>query len=198
MRASLGGVFARFENPVLMKAWLDNSPLSGEIKGFLNEVVSMTDKVTWIKGEGEAPEYIPSIEICKADGTPTGIHFHGVPGGHEINSFVIALYNVAGPGQAVDSGVLDKIKGVKSPVNMKLLVSLSCTNCPDTVMASQKIASVNEFVSAEMFDINHFPEFKEKYKVMSVPCVILNEEKLVFGKKNVAEMADILNDYMNS
>jgi thioredoxin reductase (NADPH) len=65
-------------------------------------------------------------------------------------------------------------------------------------MASQKIASVNEFVSAEMFDINHFPEFKEKYKVMSVPCVILNEEKLVFGKKNVAEMADILNDYMNS
>ncbi len=175
MRASLGGVFARFENPVLMKAWLDNSPLSGEIKGFLNEVVSMTDKVTWVKGEGEAPEYIPSIEICKADGTPTGIHFHGVPGGHEINSFVIALYNVAGPGQAVDSGVLDKIKGVKSPVNMKLLVSLSCTNCPDTVMASQKIASVNEFVSAEMFDINHFPEFKEKYKVMSVPCVILNE-----------------------
>ena len=43
-----------------------------------------------------------------------------------------------------------------------------------------------------------YKEFKEKYKVMSVPCVILNEEKLVFGKKNVAEMADILNDYMNS
>jgi len=195
MRASLGAVFARFENPVLIKAWLDGSPLSGEIKGFLNEVVSMTEKVKWIKGEGESPEYVPSIEVCKADGTPTGIHFHGVPGGHEINSFVIALYNVAGPGQAVDGAVLDKIRSVKSPVNMNLLVSLSCTNCPETVMASQKIASMNEYVSAEMFDINHFPDFKEKYKVMSVPCVILNEEKLVFGKKNVAEMADILADY---
>jgi thioredoxin reductase (NADPH) len=196
MRASLAGVFARFENPVLIKAWLDHSALSGEITGFLNEVVSMTDKVTWVKGAGEGPEHIPSIEVCKADGTPTGIHFHGVPGGHEINSFVIALYNVAGPGQAVDSAVLDKINAVKQPVNLKLLVSLSCTNCPDTVMASQKIAALNENVSAEMFDINHFPEFKEKYKVMSVPCVILNEEKLVFGKKNISEMADILSDYI--
>ena len=198
MRASLGGVFARFENPVLIKAWLDNSSLSGEIKGFLNEVVSMTDKVTWVKGEGAGPEYVPSIEVCKADGTPTGIHFHGVPGGHEINSFVIALYNVAGPGQAVDGAVLDKVRGIGKPVNMKLLVSLSCTNCPDTVMASQRIASLNENVEAEMFDINHFPEFKEKYKVMSVPCVILNEDKLVFGKKNLAEMADIVTEYINA
>ncbi len=197
MRASLGAVFARFESPVLIKAWLDHSPLSGEIKGFLNEVVSMTDKVSWIKGEGDAPEYVPSIEVCRADGTPTGIHFHGVPGGHEINSFVIALYNVAGPGQAIDGGVLEKIMSIDKPINMKLLVSLSCTNCPETVMSSQKIASVNEFVSAEMFDINHFPEFKEKYKVMSVPCVILNEEKLVFGKKNVAEVADILMNYIS-
>lgn len=195
MKASLSAVFARFENPVLIKAWLDGSPLSGEIKGFLNEVVSMTDKVTWVKGEGDAPETIPSIEVCKADGSATGIHFHGVPGGHEINSFVIALYNVAGPGQAVDGAVLDKIKSINKPINMKLLVSLSCTNCPETVMASQKIASISEYVSAEMFDINHFPEFKDKYKVMSVPCVILNEEKLVFGKKNVAEVADILVEY---
>ena len=196
MRASLAGVFGRFENKVLLKAWLDNSPLSGEIKGFLNEVASMTDKVKLARGEGEGPEYIPSIEVCREDGASTGIHFHGVPGGHEINSFVIALYNVAGPGQTLDGAVLDKIRSIQKPVNMKLLVSLSCTNCPDTVMASQKIASLNEYVSAEMFDINHFPEFKEKYKVMSVPCVILNEEKLVFGKKNVAEMADILVDYV--
>ena len=35
----------------------------------------------------------------------TGLRFHGVPGGHEFTSFVLGLYNAAGPGQAMDDEV---------------------------------------------------------------------------------------------
>ena len=80
------------------------------------------------------------------------------------------------------------------PVNLKVLVSLSCTMCPDTVMAAQKAAAVSEYVEAEMFDLAHFPKLKEKYKVMSVPCMILNDEKVFFGKKGIGDIAAILTD----
>lgn len=192
MRAQLGAVFAKFNAPVVLKAWLDHSSLSTEITGFLDEVVSISDKVTWIKGEGEGPALKPSIEICKEDGSSSQIHFHGVPGGHEINSFIIAMYNVAGPGKEIDSVLEQKIRDISTDINIKVLVSLSCTMCPETVMSAQKIASLSKHVQAEMIDLTHFPELKEKYKVMSVPCVVVNDSELSFGKKNIEEMLEII------
>mgnify|MGYP002509031031 CR=1 FL=1 len=38
--------------------------------------------------------------------------------------------------------------------------------------------------------INHFGELKDKYNVMSVPCMVLNDEKVSFGKKNIEQILD--------
>lgn len=194
IKNQLAGVFAKFENKVLLKAWLDDSPLSGEIKGFLEEIGELTDKITWIKADGEEDNtrLLPSIEVCQADGTSTGISFHGVPGGHEINSFVIALYNIAGPGQDIDPQLKTKLKEIDKNINIKVMVSLSCTMCPETVMAAQKAASLSEHIEAEMIDLMHYPELKQKYQVMSVPCMVINDETVYFGKKGMEEVTHIV------
>lgn len=194
IRNQLSGVFAKFNSKVTVRAWLDESNLSAEMRGFLGEFTDMTDKVTWQPGEGEMPEGMisPAIEILRENGESSGIVFHGVPGGHEFNSFVIALYNVAGPGQGIDEVTEKEIAAICEKVNIKILVSLSCTMCPETVMSSQKIASLNENVTAEMFDLTHFPELKTKYNVMSVPCIVVNDEKISFGKKNIQDMLEII------
>lgn len=195
IRQQLETVFAKFQNPVILKAWLDESPLSGEMLGFLREIEGMTDKITWKEQDTEAvPEglMIPSIELCYEDGTSSGIHFHGVPGGHEFNSFVIALYNVAGPGQDADWEAKEFFENQKEKINFKVLVSLSCTMCPETVMAAQKAASLSGRIEAEMFDLAHFPQLKQKYKVMSVPCIIVNDEKVFFGKKGLKELMELV------
>lgn len=189
--AGLKTVFDRFEKQVILKAHLDESSLSSEIKKFLEDISSMSDKISYEISQEQSVELLPSIEVCRADGASTGIHFHGVPGGHEINSFVIALYNVATSGQAIEENMVNRITSIKDKVNMKILVSLSCTMCPETVMSAQRIASLNDNVSAEMIDIAHFTHLKDKYKVMSVPCMVINDSKLVFGKKNIS---DVLNE----
>lgn len=66
------------------------------------------------------------------------ILFHGVPGRHEFNSFVVALYNMAGPGQPVDEGLKQRIQAIDREINVKVMVSLSCTMCPEVVMAVQR------------------------------------------------------------
>ena len=76
-----------------------------------------------------------------------------------------------------------------------ILVSLTCTMCPETVRASQRIAAANPNVRAEAYDVAHFPELKEKYDVMSVPCIVLNRggrQTVEFGKKNVSQMLDLI------
>ncbi len=195
IRQQLTGIFAKFSSHVTVRAWLDESAFSGEIKGFLNELVSITDKVVWteqVPEDAVKPEYLPAMEVLDSTGKSSGIYFHGVPGGHEFNSFIIALYNVAGPGQELDHQTQKKIAALSEKTNIKILVSLTCTMCPDSVMAAQRIAAISDQVTAEMFDLSHYPELKEKYNVMSVPCIVINDKTTVFGKKNVEELLALL------
>ena len=75
---------------------------------------------------------------------------------------------------------------------MKILVTLSCTMCPDLVVAAQRIAAANPNIIAHVYDIRHFEDLKNRYKVMSVPCMVINDDKISFGKKNIAQILEEL------
>jgi len=105
---------------------------------------------------------------------------------------VLGLYNAAGPGQTLDEETLRRVRSLPA-VKMQILVSLSCTMCPELVTAAQRIAAENPLVTAEVYDLNHFPRLRERYHVMSVPCLAVNDgEKVAFGKKDIRQLAELL------
>ena len=136
--------------------------------------------------------FAPCVEVCRADGTSTGLAFHGVPSGHEFTSFVLGLYNAAGPGQTIDEDTMQQIAGITKPIDIKILVTLSCTMCPDLVKAAQRIAAANPAITAHVYDIQHFPALKDQYNVMSVPCMVINDKDVHFGKKTVQQVLQLL------
>lgn len=188
----LNSVFSKMERALVLKLALDDRQVSSELRSYMEEMAALTDKLTvQIDTDSEEPER-PCVKVYLEDGTDTGLAFHGVPGGHEFTSFVLGLYNAAGPGQALDEETVGKIKNIDRDVDMQIMVSLSCTMCPELVTAAQKIASANPLVKAEVYDLNHFPERKEKYQVMSVPCLVINDSEPVFGKKNVQQLLELI------
>lgn len=192
IRAQLESLFPKFENRVRIRTWLDDTSLSGEIKGFLSELTEISGKIIWEEGDSSQDRLLPAMELCYEDGTGSGILFHGVPGGHEFNSFIIALYNVAGPGQQTDTDIVNRLKSITRDRNVKVMISLSCTMCPEVVMAAQKAASISPHITAEMVDLMHYPELKKKYRIMSVPCMVVNDEDVYFGKKSLEEVVEII------
>ena len=193
MRQQLDTVFARMEKPLLMKIYLDNRPVSEELAQFITALTALSDKLVMdVIDRPVDAAFAPCVEVCLADGTPTGLAFHGVPGGHEFTSFVLGLYNAAGPGQALDEATQEKIALITNKTDMKILVTLSCTMCPDLVVAAQRIAAVNPNVTAHVYDIRHFEGMKNQYKVMSVPCMVINNEEVTFGKKNIHQILELL------
>ena len=85
------------------------------------------------------------------------------------------------------------IQALGRKADLKVLVSLSCTMCPELVTAAQKIAAENPNITAQVYDLNHFPALKERYNVMSVPCLVLGDgEKVTFGKKNIRQLLELL------
>ena len=191
MLAQLNTVFSRMSSPLVLKLTLDERPVSQELRGYMEELAKQTDKLSVeLSDEGEDA---PVVRVCRPDGSWTGLAFHGVPGGHEFTSFVLGLYNAAGPGQALDEDVLRRVKELDKPLDMKVLVSLSCTMCPELVTAAQRIAADNDKVTAQVYDLNHYPEIKDRYNVMSVPCLVMGDGEVVsFGKKNVKQILDLI------
>ncbi|MBQ3484944.1 MAG: FAD-dependent oxidoreductase [Clostridia bacterium] len=193
MCQQLETVFSRLNRPLQLTLYLDERPVSAELKRFMTELTGMTDKLTMQVAERSASsQEAPCVRVCLQDGTPTRLAFHGVPGGHEFTSFVLGLYNAAGPGQALDEDTRQAIAALNKPVEMKVLVSLSCTMCPDLVVAAQHIAALNPNVTAEVYDLAHFAQLKERYQVMSVPCLVLNGNQVTFGKKNIQQLLALL------
>ena len=193
MRQQLDTVFTRMERPLLLKISLDSRQVSEELEQFITALVALSDKLTMEVADRQASEtFAPCVEVCLIDGTPTGLAFHGIPSGHEFTSFVLGLYNAAGPGQTIDEDTKRQIEAITEAVDIKILVTLSCTMCPDLVVATQRITAENPNVTAHVYDIRHFENLKNRYKVMSVPCLVINDEKVSFGKKNIRQILELL------
>lgn len=202
LRGQLKGIFSKMESDVTLVSIVDESiPKSVELRDFLLDVVELGDKLHLeLYNKGENPEMetkinadkFPVVSLLNSKGEYSGVKYHGVPGGHELNSFILAIYNLAGPGQALDAAILDSIKSINKKANVKVMVSLACHFCPDVVVGAQRIAIENPNVEAEMVDISNFQDLKTKHKVMSVPAMIINDEEVVFGAKKIDEIAAIL------
>ena len=211
-RQQLNVVFGRMSRPVTLALDLDDTPLSTELRGFIDALVALSGgklKSTVVDGEYKKDDtgravfdvdsVLPAARPCVrmvVDGKPTGLAFHGVPSGHEFNSFVLGLYNVAGPGQPLDDDLIERARSITDPLDIMILVSLTCTMCPETVLASQRIASLNPAVRVEAYDVAHFPELKDHYGAMSVPCIVITRadgtQQVEFGKKSIPQMLELV------
>ena len=211
-RQQLNVVFGRMYRPVTLALELDDTPLSTELRGFIDALVALSGgklKSTVVDGEYKKDDtgravfdvdsVLPAARPCVrmvVHGEPTGLAFHGVPSGHEFNSFVLGLYNVAGPGQPLGDDLIDRSRSITDPLDIMVLVSLTCTMCPETVLASQRIASLNPAVRAEAYDVAHFPELRDHYGAMSVPCIVITRadgtQQVEFGKKSIPQMLELV------
>ena len=192
MLAQLNAVFGKMESKLVLSLGLDNRDSSNELKHYMEELAKLTDKLSVRLEENVDEKEAPYVKVCREDGSYSGLAFHGIPGGHEFTSFILGLYNVAGPGQQIEDDIKSKIEAVDKETKIKLMVSLTCTMCPDLVVAAQRIASLNPKVSTEVYDLNHFPDLRDKYQIMSVPCMVIDDGKPNFGKKDISQVLDLI------
>ena len=192
MLAQLNAVFGKMESKLVLSLGLDSRDSSNELKHYMEELAKLTDKLSVRLEENVDEKEAPYVKVCREDGSYSGLAFHGIPGGHEFTSFILGLYNVAGPGQQIEDDIKSKIEAVDKETKIKLMVSLTCTMCPDLVVAAQRIASLNPKVSTEVYDLNHFPDLRDKYQIMSVPCMVINDGKPNFGKKDISQVLDLI------
>lgn len=176
------------ENKLTLRVSLDDSDDSKEMKEFLEEVVSLSDKLTLEEGDLNLS---PSFSLDREDG-PSGVVFAGVPMGHEFESFVLALLQVGGRQPKIDQELIDKIKKIEQDLHFETFVSLTCHNCPEVVQALNIMAVLNPKISNTMIEGGTFQSLVEEKSIMAVPTVYLDGQELFGGKRSLEEILDMI------
>ena len=184
IRTQLQPILNKLTKDIYLKGYIGQDTYSLEIKNFIEEFASLSSH---IHASYELIQEDPYIDIRIQVDEPLGLEYHCVPGGHEFNSFVLAVYNVGTKGQPLEQDVLHQIQNLSSH-RIQVFISLSCTMCPEVVQGAGRLAIENKSIQTSIYDLAHHPQFKEKYNIMSVPCVVIDDEKIVFGKKSLEEL----------
>lgn len=200
----LEGILKRITQPVTIKSVLDmENEKSREMASFLKKFCEIPSgapinlelySIQELSGDEALlhslkldVQYLPVTGLY-LNQEYTGAAFHGIPGGKEINAFIIAIYNLAGPGQDLSEGTRKKIQKLKRAVNVKICVSLGCHHCSGLVASCQRIAMLNPLIEAEMIDANLYPELVEKYHIERVPFMIVNDKDTYTGPRSLEDL----------
>lgn len=103
------------------------------------------------------------------------IKFYGLPSGLEFSSFVEALVIASTLEVDLPRSIIEEIYKIEEEVNIKVFVTPSCPYCPRMVSLSYMFAALNEHIDAEAIESLEFPEIAEKYRVATVPKVVIND-----------------------
>ena len=192
--------FDKINGNIELVSFLDESEKSKELDSFLQEVDAISGKVNYIKKSFEDDKAdLEKAKITRPisftilkDGENTGINFSGIPGGHEFNSFILAILGLAGLGKKLEREQLAKSESVNKPVNIETFISLSCTHCPDVVQALNLISASNKNITATMIDSAVFFEEAKEKDIQAVPVVFIDGEQKSVGAKTIEELLNLV------
>jgi NADH-dependent peroxiredoxin subunit F len=188
LQNELRAYLAHLKGPVELRAALDASDNSKELRRLLDQIAEASGQIT-IVPDTDPSARIPSFAIAKP-GESSRVRFAGFPLGHEFSSLVLALLHVSGHPPKVSEAENKRIRSLSLPLRFETYFSASCQNCPEVVQALNALAALNPNVEHVAIDGSVFqPEVTER-QILAVPTIYLNGER--FGQGRM-ELEAILN-----
>jgi glutaredoxin-like protein len=165
---------------------LELGTLSSKIKVKIYDLVKNSDEVLEYRIKN-----IPATVIAgKLD---FGIRYYGLPAGYELSTMIDTIIDVSKGSTKLPEAIKIKLAEIKKDVHLQVFVSTTCPYCPKAARIAQQFAIENENIRSDVIEMMEFPQLVQKYSVMSVPHIVINEDTSFVG----AEPAEIFIDQIN-
>ncbi|MBK3870526.1 alkyl hydroperoxide reductase subunit F [Stutzerimonas frequens] len=185
LKTQLKAYLEKVTQPFEIVASLDDGEKSREMLSLLQDIASLSDKIT-LKTDGDDARK-PSFSLNRIGGN-ISLRFAGIPMGHEFTSLVLALLQVGGHSSKTAPEVIEQIKALDGDYRFETYFSLSCQNCPDVVQALNLMAVLNPNIKHVAIDGALFQDEVEARQIMSVPSIYLNGELFTQGRMSEEEI----------
>ena len=183
----------KMENPVKIVMFTQEieCKFCSDTRQLAQEFATLSDKITvevydFIVNADKAKEYcidkIPALAIIGAK--DYGVRIYGIPYGYELQTLIEAVVNVSRGRTDISDKTKAILAEVKAPVHIQVFVTLTCPHCPVAAAVAHKLAIESPMIRADVIDASEFPQLAQKYSVIGVPKVVINEKVEFVGAFN--------------
>lgn len=177
---------ANMQNKINLVLQTGTHSKRAELVGFLEKTAGVSEQLSFEQRDTDGRLRSSTSFMLEVDGEDSGVTFSGLPGGHEFNSFILAILHSSGTELKLDDGIKSIVKNISEPMKFQTFVSLSCHNCPDVVQALNQFSLLNPNISHETIDGGVYPDLIAENNIQGVPSILLNGEPFANGKIDTA------------
>jgi len=162
-----------------------------DTRQLVQELATLNDKIKvevydFVANADKAKELgidkIPALAIIgKKD---YGVRIYGIPYGYELQTLISAVIGVSNGKTDLSDKTKTILADVKSPVHIQVFVTLTCPHCPAAASIAHKLAIESDMITADVIDSSEFAVLAQKYAVIGVPKIIINEKVEFVGAFN--------------
>ena len=183
----------KMENPVKIVMFTQELEcrFCSDTRQLIQEFATLSDKITveiydFVVDADKVKEYgidkIPALAIIgKKD---YGVRIYGIPYGYELQTLIEAIITVSKGKTDLSEQTKAILADVKAPVHIQVFVTLTCPHCPVAAAVAHKLAVESDMVRADVIDTSEFPTLAQKYSVIGVPKIVINEKVEFVGAFN--------------
>ena len=186
LKTQLSAYLEKIVQPIEIVASLDGSDKSRELQELLQEIVTLSDKITLVE-RSDDDERKPSF-VIKRPNEHAGIQFAAIPLGHEFTSLVLALLQTGGHPLKLEDSVIEQIRNLDGDYTFETYMSLSCHNCPEVVQAFNVMALINPRIRAVTIDGGLFQDEVKERDIMAVPTTFMNGQPFESGRVSIEQI----------
>jgi len=109
------------------------------------------------------------------------IRFFGIPSGYEFSTLLEDIVDVSRGKTRLKESVRQEVRKLEGDAHIQVFVTPTCPYCPIAVHIAHQMAIENENIMADMVEAIEFPHLAQKYNVMGVPKIVINDSREVVG-----------------
>lgn len=184
-REQIKKMFAgRMQNPVTIINFTQEFECDycKETREIAEELATLSDKISV-----KTYDFVRDLEIARkfdVDKIPATVivgerdyhvKYYGVPAGYEFVSLIDDIIDASQHVTRLSDSTKQKLKSISKPVHIQVFVTPTCPYCPRAVRTAHQFAMENQLIQADMVEATEFPDLSNKYSVMAVPKIVINE-----------------------
>ena len=154
-----------------------------ETRELMEELVSLSDKITvtsydFMRDQAKANELgvdkIPATVIVGE--RDYHVKYYGIPAGYEFMSLIDDIIDASQHATKLTEPTKEKLRTINKPVHIQVFITPTCPYCPKAVRTAHQFAMENQLIRADMIEASEFPELSNRYSIMAVPKIVINED----------------------
>ena len=123
-------------------------------------------------------------------GKDYGVRYYGMPSDLEFQMLFEDMVRISSGHSGLSPETVERIKELDRPLHLEVLTTPACPFSEGAARLAHQLAMESEKITADLVNVNDFPELVDKYDVLAAPTVVINGTYHFYGALEEPEFVE--------